>query len=205
MTVGWAVLAACGAGLATSAGPCVAPRFLAAASLVTGVSGSRRWRRVGAFAGGVCASYLLIASTAGAIAQLSAHSEFLYGLLGAVFVVAGIATVVRAHDCAPRCPRAGSSCAAAFLAGATLGAVGSPCCAPLAAAAATAGFTTGSWVAGVAVPAAFALGHAAPLAAVAVAPAVTARFGVARVPEFAVATVAGGLTFALGSYYALLA
>ena len=39
MMEGWLPVAAFGAGIASSAGPCVAPRFLAAASLCTGTSG----------------------------------------------------------------------------------------------------------------------------------------------------------------------
>ncbi|MGB8518971.1 MAG: hypothetical protein WCD38_02265, partial [Candidatus Tumulicola sp.] len=85
-----------------------------------------------------------------------------YALLAILCVIAGIAGILRTHRCANE--RTSPSCGIAFFWGGAAGIVGSPCCGPLAALAG-AGWT----MAGrdPFVPAAFALGHAVPLVALA--------------------------------------
>lgn len=196
----WTPLAALTAGVASSLGPCVAPRFLAAAAMCAGTSGRRRWGRLAAFVAGLCASYALACSAGGLLARWGAYSASAYGLMALVCCTAGVVTILRGRACGTR--HAQRSFGGTFLSATAFVGVGSPCCGPLAL---VAGF--GWWGAGsnVLVPLAFALGHAAPLVGLALGSTQIERFASVRWPSAATATVAGGLAIALGSYYGLLA
>ncbi|MEO6835920.1 MAG: cytochrome c biogenesis protein CcdA [Candidatus Tumulicola sp.] len=199
-----------GAGLASSFGPCIAPRFVAVASLTTGESGLKRWTRIGSFVLGLCAGYVLLGTLAGATGYVSAYSGYVYALLGAGLIASGLVSIVRtprANACAVHA--FGGSKAphgAIFVAGLGFVAVGSPCCGPIAAALAGAGVAGGGSVTrSAALLAAFALGHATPLVAAAFGSMRIANGFRARVPGGALSTVGGALMMALGGYYALLA
>lgn len=202
---GWWIATAFGAGVVSSFGPCVAPRFLAITSFMAGKKGTRRWVHAGIFIFGLCSSYVLLSSAVGTIVRSSAYSSLVYSLLGTGLTVAGIATVVRTQRCSLRCVPAGRvSYGAPFMVGTLLATVASPCCGPLAAAVAGAGLAGQPAAWSYAVPAAFALGHATPLSVAALGWTGIETLLV-RLPKAATQTVFGALTIALGSYYALLA
>lgn len=202
---GWWVVTAFGAGVVSSFGPCVAPRFLVITSVMAGQAGVRRWLHAGIFIFGLCSSYVLLSSAVGTIGRSSAYSTLVYALLGASMTVAGVATVVRTRRCAPRCvPAVQASHGATFMVATVLAAVGSPCCGPLAAAVAGAGLGGAPTAWSYAVPAAFALGHAMPLSVAALGWTGIETL-LERWPKAATQTVFGALSMALGSYYALLA
>ncbi len=197
----WLTMAAFGAGITTSTGPCIAPRFLAAVTLCAGTSGARRWLRLGSFVAGSALSFVAACSAGSAIARIGAYSVQTYAVLATVCVIAGIAGIVRTHECANG--RTSPSCGAAFLGGGAAGIVGAPCCGPLAALAGAGWAMAGR---DPLVPAAFALGHAVPFVALAVGSSARIdRLLRLRWPVEASATIAGGLAVALGAYYAVLA
>jgi len=208
------------AGAATSVGPCLAPRYVAVAALAQGAR--RPWLAAAAFAAGLIAAYAALVLAAGSLGALVRRSPLVYAMLAAALVAAGIAAIVRgdrAHvhgdadasegrpeRCAASPPRrTAGGIGGALLLGASSALVVSPCCTPVVAA--IAGFTvSGTRPAdGVALVAAFACGHALPLAAVAsLGNGVAATFARFRVGG-AGATVAGTLMIAVGAYYAVLA
>ena len=191
-------IAAFAGGLASSIGPCAAPRFLAAASLCAGSSGVRRCVLLATFGAGLAVSYVLASTLGNALARLSAISPYAYAVVGAGCIASGAARLFRAHACRRR-PMPARSFGLAFLSGAAFVGVASPCCGPLAIA-----FGMQAGVASLAVPAAFALGHALPLAGLALG---EQRFD--RLlhfwPGYATQTVAAAIGIAVGAYYWLLA
>jgi cytochrome c biogenesis protein CcdA len=205
----WAPIVGFGAGMASSFGPCVAPRFVALASLTAGDVGLRRWVRIGAFVVGLCTSYVLLGTVAGALGYLAAYSAYVYAALGLGLVAGGLSAVMREPRaaCDQHAPRApGAPLGAVFVAGLAFVAVGSPCCGPIAAVLASGGAAGGGGVArSAALLTAFALGHAAPLVAVACGSTRLGHRLHTRIPSSAFATVSGATMIALGSYYAVLA
>ena len=149
------------AGVATSIGPCAAPRYVALAALA---NASRRPGCVlAAFVSGIVGAYVLLGVAAGALGVLWSASALVYGALAVVLGGAGIATLLRgdralhAHDDdAARHPGARAGLGGTFLLGASSAFVVSPCCTPIVAG--IAGLTTasGHTGAGVALLAAFA-------------------------------------------------
>jgi cytochrome c-type biogenesis protein len=204
---GLASLASFAAGIATSFGPCVAPRFVAVASLSSQARGAARWLRIAAFVAGLCASFVLLGTIAGSLGLLARYATWVYAVLAIATVAAGIrAIVMRPEPCAAReSTGAKASNGAAFLAGAGLSAVASPCCGPVAAALAATATAGGSPSFAAMTLGAFALGHAVPVVAIACGASSLARRAHAHLPAWAVATVSGALMVALGGYYGLLA
>jgi cytochrome c-type biogenesis protein len=204
---GWATAAAFAAGIATSFGPCVAPRFVAVASLSSQAHGAARWLRIAAFVGGLCASFVLLGTIAGGVGLLARYATWVYAALAIATIAAGIrAIVTQPQPCAAgESTGARASNGAAFLAGAGLTAIASPCCGPVAAALAAAATAGGSPLFAATTLAAFALGHAVPVVAIACGASSLARWAHAHIPAWAVATVSGALMVALGGYYGLLA
>jgi cytochrome c biogenesis protein CcdA len=193
------------AGISTSIGPCVAPRYVAVTALA---STSRRPFGVAMlFLAGVVGAYVVLGLVFGAVGTLWWSSHVIYAGLATALGLGGIVTLLRE---APRCehrraaPRRASA-GGPFLVGASSAFVVSPCCTPIVAA--IAGFTTlgGHVAAGVGLLVAFALGHAAPLLAVGVVGRGFAGLGrhasLATVPSI----VAGTLMLALAVYYGVLA
>lgn len=200
MTEVWPALAALGAGVASSTGPCVAPRFLAAATLCTGATGMHRWVRLGAFVAGLTVSYVVACSAGGAIARVRDHSVEIYVLVGVACAAAGVVAVVSAHSCKVEGEKRPSGIA--FFWGGATAVVGSPCCGPLTTLA-VAGWSAGAF--DPLLPAMFALGHAVPLAAIALGSTRIESLVRPRWPKEATSTVSGGLALALGAYFVVLA
>ncbi len=197
------------AGVLTSAGPCIAPRYVAVTALAH--AARRPWAFVAAFAGGLIGGYAVLALVAGAVGALWLRSAPIYGALSIALIAAGLIGLARGHR--HRCHAGGRSAASgvtrgaggAFLLGASSALVVSPCCAPVIAA--IAGLTiAGTRVEeGVALVMAFACGHALPLFGAAAAgrkiSALVARAGASHAPALVSAT----LMLALGAYYGVLA
>ncbi|MBV9407553.1 MAG: hypothetical protein JO164_01935 [Candidatus Eremiobacteraeota bacterium] len=191
------------AGLATSIGPCVAPRYVAVAALA---QASRNPARVVvAFVAGTALTYVALASLAAAIGTLWSASHLLYAGFAVLLAVAGAVSLVRADGkrvCARHAHGAGG---APFLLGASSALVVSPCCTPVVAALAGLTALSGHAAAAAMLSVAFAFGHGLPLIAAGMlggklAP-LFARAAAAQAP----AIVSGALLLALAAYYGVLA
>ena len=200
----WAAPLVFAAGLATSIGPCVAPRYVAVAALAG--HARRPYAAAAAFAAGVVVAYVAIGSALGAIATLTAISPFVDAAMAAAFVAAGVFVLARSpHACANE--RRGAT-SGPFLLGVTSSLVVSPCCTPVIGSIAGLVVLGGRTLEGAAFLACFALGHVAPVFAAAFGsrrmialPALAARTDIAG----AGAVVGGTLMLALGAFYGAIA
>ena len=193
------------AGAVTSLGPCVAPRYVALAALL---SERRRVLTIAAFIAGMVTIYTALGFGIGLLVQLTGHASVLYVVLAVALAAGGVITLCdgaachHRHDepCASRSPRRLS---AVFSLGAASALVVSPCCTPILAA--VAGMSVdANPVTRAELLAAFALGHAAPLLAVGTLGSLSARIFRAWNAGPAPAVVSGALMLALGAYYGLL-
>jgi cytochrome c biogenesis protein CcdA len=193
------------AGLATSVGPCVAPRYVAVAALAN--AARRPWRVVAGFVAGLVGAYVALGLAAGALGRLWSTSSAIYLGLAAALAAGGLVTLLRdSHAHAPaQARRVPVSLGGTLLLGASSALVVSPCCTP--ALAGIAGLTTlsGRTGEGLALLVAFALGHALPLLGAAAlgarAAALLERVSASGAP----AVVAASLMLALAAYYGVLA
>ena len=199
------------AGVATSIGPCAAPRYVAVTALVN--ASRTPVRVVVAFVAGLVGAYVVLGAGAGLLGALWAASWAAYALLAVVLGVAGLFTLLRGdgsrHDCSQHAPggaRMRVGIGGTLLLGASSALVVSPCCTPLVAG--IAGFTMtngGHAIAGVALLATFACGHAMPVIG---AGALGSRIAFAMrgiAASHAPSVVAGTLMLALAAYYGALA
>ncbi len=191
------------AGLATSIGPCVAPRYLALASLVAESDARQRWMRVTCFIVGLMLSYGLLATTASLLGAIFALSPFVYLALALSFLVFGLRALTTHESSSHQCAR--SSVGSAVLTGGALGLVFSPCCAPVVGMMASVAAASGSLAAALAATSAFALGHVAPLVALGVGLKIGDRLRFPLALEGAMGTIGSGLALALACYYGILA
>ncbi|MGD0969375.1 MAG: cytochrome c biogenesis protein CcdA [Candidatus Aquilonibacter sp.] len=191
------------AGLATSLGPCVAPRFLALAALVANMNGRRRWLRVICFMAGLLLCYGMLAVTASLVGAVVALSRFLYVGLALYFLGLGLRALVVAQSCDGA--RLGDSRpGSVVIVGGAMGLVFSPCCTPVAGLMATVAVSGSLFTALLAVLA-FGLGHVTPLATVGVGLNVGERSAFRHALNGAMDTIGGGLSLALVCYYGILA
>lgn len=190
------------AGAATSIGPCVAPRFLAAAGFAAGEEGATV--RVGSMIAGLMAAYAAFGSLAPIAGHLVRFSGVTYAILALALAASGLNALFRAerHVHAGR-SSVRNSCGAAFLLGMSFALTVSPCCTPLVFGILAYTSAAGSPLYGSVLLACFALGHALPLVALAT--------GVRRVrlclngeTRTAGAVVSGTLMLALSAYYAVI-
>jgi cytochrome c-type biogenesis protein len=192
------------AGLATSVGPCVAPRYLALAALAANTSGRRRWLRVACFMVGLLLCYTMVAVTASLVGAVIALSRFIYIGLAMYFLAHGLRAIMLPQSC--KGPRsAGSRSVSALIAGGALGLVFSPCCTPVIGLMGTVAVSSGSIFTTLLAVLAFALGHLAPLATVGIGLDVGECFAFRRALQGAMDTIGGGLSLALVCYYGILA
>jgi len=194
------------AGLVTSFGPCVAPRYIAVASLL----GDRRQTlTIVAFVFGMLTAYAALGFGAGLLGQVAGHASALYTVLAAALAGGGLVTLLRtpscdhAHHAAPN--SAPHRLSGVFSLGAASAFVVSPCCTPVVAA--VLGMTAGDAnpVSRVLLLGGFTLGHAAPLFLVGSLGSIFARRLRAWNASPAPAVVSGSLMLALSGYYGLLA
>jgi cytochrome c biogenesis protein CcdA len=197
------VAAAFMAGLTTSVGPCVAPRYLALASLVAKTNTRQRWVRIMCFIIGLMLSYGLLATTAWLFGAILALSRFVYLGLALSFLVFGLRALTTRESSSHQCAR--SSAGSAVLTGGALGLVFSPCCAPVVGTMASVAAASGSLVAALAGTFAFAAGHVAPLVAAGLGLKIGDRLRFPPALEGAIGTIGAGLALALACYYGILA
>jgi cytochrome c-type biogenesis protein len=193
------------AGVTTSFGPCVAPRYVAIAGLTAGLPSTERFRRIAMFVGGICLSYIALGSIAGALGALTAYASIVYALLAIGCIVLGIRTIVEGtkpsacHD-----GHAAMMGSPSFVAGCCMAAVASPCCGPVAGVVAGLSIATGKPWFGALLMLAYALGHSVALIGAAVGSLRVERLLSAPGARQAVDTVAGALMLGIGGYYGLL-
>lgn len=205
----WAPLLVFSAGVLSSVGPCVAPRFVAV-SAIAGAS-ARPALVVAAFIGGLVAAYAAIGAALVAIADVVEIAAWVYGAVAIALVVGGLWTVARAHahtdtcEHAPQAPPGRTTLARTALLGASFAFVVSPCCTPIVLAVVAATTTWGGPLHGAELLAFFGLGHSLPLVVSGVAGARIAAWAARRRLDQAVAIASGTMMFALGLYYAALA
>lgn len=192
-------------GVASSVGPCVAPRFLALAACVTG--NKNVTRTVTSFIGGLVAAYILFGLTISLISNLQLLASSIYVIVAAALVLGGIYTLwhARSNDLCdhPAGPTVLTWWRTALF-GASFAFVVSPCCTPFVIAILVLTARVGSPVFGMVLLGFFALGHAVPLVAYGLAGgrlnAMLSRFRL----DQAAAIASGTLMLALGSYYVVL-
>ncbi len=199
------------AGVATSIGPCVAPRYLALTALI---GEHRPLGPILAFIAGITLVSVALGSAVSALATAVANVSLIDALLAIGLIAAGLLTLLREpHACAAgtHAPPAARShaprarCSGAFALGAGSALVVSPCCTPFLAAFAGFGAFDRDPLLASSYLVAFALGHAAPLALAGVLGGACAAHAHRVAASAAPAIVSGTLMLALGAYYGLLA
>lgn len=194
------------AGLATSVGPCTAPRYVAVAALA---HASRRPARIiAAFVCGLAGAFVVLGFAMTSLPALWSSSRWSYAALTCALAIGGLTVLLRGSGgCTAHPPgtRAGAGLGGTFLLGASSALVVSPCCTPAIAAIAGVTSVSGRALEGSLLLAAFACGHALPLVAAGAlgmrSSAFFARFQAVQ----ASATISGALMLALAAYYGVLA
>jgi cytochrome c biogenesis protein CcdA len=194
------------AGLLTSLGPCVAPRYVAVAALL---GETRRTLTIATFVTGMLCAYAALGFGAGVLGGLADHAAVLYLILAMTLSIGGLATLLRNPHCDH--PHIGERTATrprrlsgVFCLGAASALVVSPCCTPIVAAVLGMTALDGNPVSRVALLGAFALGHAAPLFVAGSLGSFLARTSRTWNATPAPAVISGTLMLALGAYYGLL-
>jgi thiol:disulfide interchange protein DsbD len=152
------------AGVTASAGPCLAPRFIAAAGCAA-ADPKHAGRIVAAYLAGLICAYACLGYAIGLLARLVQLSPWTYALLASSFTLAAIAGLVRANGpvCAPHADaHHTTSLGAIFLVGASSAFVLSPCCTPLVSAIGAYGAAAGTPSSAALLLAIYALGHGLP-------------------------------------------
>lgn len=191
----------CG-GLITSIGPCIAPRYIA----ITALTGTERRTilPISVFAIGLLCAYVSLGWISGALGFLVKASAVIYAILAVGLVIGGLWTLVglarnHAHSATPP-----QSLGAVLLLGMASAFVASPCCTPIVASVVSYSAIVGKPAFGATLLFVFALGHIAPLAAIAFLGgplrATLDRLAHAQAPAIA----SGVLMLALGLLYGVL-
>jgi cytochrome c biogenesis protein CcdA len=190
------------AGLLTSFGPCMAPRYLALAPLL-----QRRGRAatIALFVCGMLVTYLAISFGVGVAVDVTRAASIVYVIFSAALLVLGTRMLLRGDTCADRA----HGCAQAHPSGAfSLGAASalnvSPCCTPVLLAVSAVTAADGDVASRLLLLAAFVAGHAGPLFVAVPLARVFERAAAGWRLGAAPAVVASALTIALGAYYGLL-
>lgn len=194
------------AGLVSSAGPCVAPRYL----ILGALTGTRTWREdartAALFVSGLACVYAAFGAAASWLAHAIAWSTPIYVTLAATLTFCGLRSICTVgRECRAESPRIGTPAGSAFVLGASSALVISPCCMPFVLGAVSAAAAASAPFVGAAMLATFSVGHAVPLVAASAAFGCLRRYARYRFPTEAGSVVNGGLMLALGMYYAVLA
>lgn len=195
------------AGVITSLGPCVAPRYVAVAALL---GERRRTLTIAAFVAGMLAAYTALGFGTGLLGQFAGHASALYLILAVALGAGGLRTLLRtprcnhAHAEGPRTTVQPRRLSGVFSLGAASAFVVSPCCTPVVAAVLGMTALDGNPLSRAALLGAFALGHAAPLFAVGSLGTICARTFRDWNASPAPVVVSGTLMLGLGAYYGLL-
>lgn len=194
------------AGVVSSIGPCVAPRYLAIAGFA---SGSRRpTRAAAAFVTGLVGAYLLLGYTAGWLGSIRALATIVDASMAAALLAAGAVMIWRAEPAEhERCshPSRDLPAGGPLLLGAASAFVVSPCCTPMLAAIVATASELGRPLAGAALLGCFAVGHALPLFLAGTPGAFIGRFRLTGVAAQSPAVIGGALLLCLGAFYGALA
>lgn len=196
------------AGALSSAGPCVAPRFIAVAGLAARRSAREALLYAGAFVGGLTALYASLGAAAAIVLHNAPFTTLTYLCVAAALAVSGFTMLLGRSgvNCehAAR-DRARGSLGGAFLLGGSFGLIVSPCCAPVLTAIVAYAAAGGDPLYGSLLLACYAAGHSLPLFAAAAgaggAAALLQRYSV----RHATALLGGTLMLAVAAYYAVLA
>jgi cytochrome c-type biogenesis protein len=200
------------AGVVSSIGPCVAPRYVAIAAIANG--NRRPFLPTLAFVAGLIGAFMALGYVAGLLGTLWYWSSTIDAVLAVGLIGGGCIALVRAeahhntqHSCAGSSARPARhrSLGAIFLLGAASAFVISPCCTPVVMTVAATLTAIGKPLAGVVLLASFAAGHALPLFFAGSVGTLVRRIVPLRVPAQAPAIVGAVLMLALGIYYGVLA
>jgi len=194
------------AGVVSSIGPCVAPRYLAIAGFASGAR--RPTRAAAAFVTGLIAAYLVLGYTAGWLGSIRGLATIVDACMAAALGAAGTVMIWRAEPAgqdtcshhAQDVPMGGP-----LLLGAASAFVVSPCCTPMLAAIVATAAELGRPLAGAAILACFAIGHALPLFLISSPGTLVGRFRLTGGASQAPAIIGGALLLCLGAYYGALA
>jgi cytochrome c biogenesis protein CcdA len=195
------VVGAFSAGLATSVGPCAAPRYLTLMSRLTSMRGTRRAVTLATFVVGVVTTQLLLALIGGAAATVLALTHVLYWGLALSFTLSGLAITVVRRGCTRHATNPASR--GTFLAAVSSGVTLSPCCTPLAVGLGM-GAASGSAGGAVLSLVAFTVGHVTPVLTLGASCSMLMKRLSASGTD-ALATLAGACSIALGISYGISA
>lgn len=189
------------AGLASSVGPCVAPRYLILAAYALDQKGRER---VIVFVAGCLAGYLAYAFVGALIGMFSVGTHVIYAALALALIVCGgrALAAVQHHACEVERP-SNLSFGPIFLAGLGSSLIFSPCCTPIAIAFGLQAAQVGGAMA-TELLLAFGLGHTMPIALAALAVS-SKMFRRLSLPHDICATIGGSLILMVGGLYAILA
>ncbi|HTX03751.1 MAG TPA: cytochrome c biogenesis protein CcdA [Candidatus Acidoferrales bacterium] len=202
MSVALALVSAFAAGLASSIGPCIAPRYLILSAYLTE---RRQGVHALAFVAGCLGGYLVYAFAGALIGLLRVGTHVVYASLALALIVCGGRALMSAeHEaCKPARP-ASLSLGGVFLAGLVSSAIFSPCCTPIAIALGLQASQDGGATAA-SLLLAFGLGHTLPLGLALIAASSRLRFKWFSISRDASATISGSLLLMVGGLYAILA
>lgn len=197
------------AGLATSIGPCAAPRLIAISGLGVHSRQGAACRSV-AFVTGLITAYACFGIFASLLGQVTALSRIIYVLVAVGLAVGALMTLTqRVHDhdhvYASKDQNRSSSTGAAFLLGLSFALVISPCCTPVLIGILAYCTQTRNVGYGVGLLSVFALGHAVPVIAFAGGAATISRALRRLNAHEALPVVSGALMLALSGYFLCLA
>ena len=195
------------AGAASSIGPCVAPRLVAAAGLCAGKTRAQSACILFAIVAGLTAAYAAFGATAALVGAAAKLSTYTYAAVALALGASAVIALWREEHACPQAHAAvsGGGAGGAFLLGASFAFVLSPCCTPLVLGilAYTAGSPNPLYAS--ALLACFALGHALPIACAGLGARAIAQ-GFAHPTVRRAGTLVGAtLMLGLAGYYAVLA
>ncbi|MBV8152349.1 MAG: hypothetical protein JOY59_12390 [Candidatus Eremiobacteraeota bacterium] len=188
-------------GLASSLGPCVAPRYLIVSAAL---AGGARAVEIAAFFLGTLGGFGCYAFAGSLLAMVQIGSHAIYGGIAIGLIAAGLAMLWQTSHADARCRRYGRlSLGGMFLLGVSSAFTLSPCCTPIAIAIGLQA-ASGSLLLALSSLLAFAAGHVGPLVAAWLA---ARRLRAMVWSDWAQTSsvIAGTLLLALGSVYAVLA
>lgn len=193
------------AGVTSSFGPCVAPRFIALSACA---AQARRPKIVlVAFLAGLIAAYGSFGLAASLLAGARLYSSTIYLIVAIGLSLGGLATIAHAAPGARGEEDAGATeqtLGGVFLLGASFAFVISPCCTPLVAVILAYTSFVGLPLYGASLLSLFALGHALPIVLYGIVSVRVSRALRRFCLSQAVGVISGALMIGLGGYYALL-
>ncbi len=153
------------AGALTSVGPCVAPRFIAVASLTANRSHREGTCVLAYFVVGLVTVYAAFGASVSMLPRAATFSTIVYAVVAACLAWAGVRRLWKSSPACMHSEESQPVCGAGapFLLGASFGLVLSPCCTPVVAGILTYSAAAGTPLYGSALLACFALGHALPI------------------------------------------